>query len=121
MDVQFITDLITELEGKFNIDTDRIYVNGLSNGGGMSFQLACKLSDRIAAFGGVSGAYVIAWEDCNPTRPVPAIIIHGDNDTIVPFEGGPSESFDVPFPNIPNWVEELAERNGCDLQSTGLP
>lgn len=119
-DVQFIDVLITTVESDFNIDPDRIYVNGLSNGGGMSFQLACKLSDRIAAFGGVAGAYVLAWEDCIPTRSIPAIIFHGDNDPIVPFEGGPSESFDVPFPNIPFWSRLLAERNGCDLQPIGI-
>lgn len=120
-DVEFIDKLITELENEYNIDPHRIYVNGLSNGGGMSFQLVCKLSERIAAFGGVAGAYVVSWEDCNPARPVPAIIFHGTADPIVPFEGGPSHSFDVPFVNIPEWVRQLAERNGCDLSASELP
>lgn len=121
IDVQFIDDLITELEKDYNIDPKRIYANGLSNGGGMSFLLACKLSDRIAAFGGVSGAYVIKWGDCNPQRPVPAIIFHGTADPIVPFEGGPSQAFDVPFVNMPEWVRQLAERNGCDLSASEMP
>ncbi len=121
IDVQFIADLIEKLEEDYNIDPQRIYVNGLSNGGGMSFQLACTLPDKIAAFGGVAGAYVVAWEDCNPERPVPAIIFHGNADPIVPFEGGPSESFDVPFPNIPDWVNQLAEKNSCDGQAIEIP
>ena len=120
LDIQFISELIDELEKEYNIDPLRIYANGLSNGGGMSFQLACKLSDRIAAIGGVAGAYVLSWEDCLPDRPVPAIIFHGTADPIVPFEGGPSESFDVPFPIISDWVQHMAEQNGCDIVPESL-
>lgn len=121
LDVQFIADLISQLQQEYNIDPQRIYANGLSNGGGMSFQLACKLSDRIAAFGGVSGAYVLSWQDCNPEGPVPAILFHGTTDPIVPFEGGPSDSFDVPFPNITKWVQVMAEKNGCDRIPKTIP
>lgn len=121
LDVQFIADLIDQLQQEYNIDPQRIYANGLSNGGGMSFQLACKLSDRIAAFGGVAGAYRVAWENCQTERPVPAIIFHGTADPIVPFEGGPSESFDVPFPNISGWVQDMAEKNGCERIPKTIP
>ncbi len=114
-DIAFLSALIDKIEADYNIDPARIYVNGLSNGAGMSFALACQLSERIAAFGGVGGAYLYPWEACQTGRPVPAIIFHGDTDPIVPYQGGPSESFDVPFPNIPAWVESLALRNGCDL------
>ena len=120
-DVQFISDLIDHLQKEYNIDAERIYANGLSNGGGMSFLLSCKLSDRIAAFGGVSGAYLLPWERCEPERPLPAIIFHGTADEIVPFEGGPSRAFDVPFPLIRDWVAELAQRNGCSTIPQALP
>ncbi|NPV08752.1 MAG: hypothetical protein HPY83_12435 [Anaerolineae bacterium] len=114
VDVRFVSDLIAHLESKYNIAPDRIYVNGLSNGGGMSFLLACALSERIAAVGMVAGAYVLPWEECNPARPVPAIVFHGTDDPIVPFDGGPSRPFGSPFPNVPEWVETLARRNGCN-------
>ena len=55
-DVRFISDLIDHLQAKYNIDPSRIYANGLSNGGGMSFVLSCTLSDRIAAVGMVGAA-----------------------------------------------------------------
>ncbi|MBN2549821.1 MAG: hypothetical protein JXB15_11725 [Anaerolineales bacterium] len=113
LDVTFISDLIDSLSADYNIDPTRIFANGLSNGGGMSFVLSCKLSERIAAFGGVSGAYLLPWEDCNPARPVPAILFHGTADPIVPYQGGPSGMFDIPFPSIPEWVGVLAQRNGC--------
>jgi polyhydroxybutyrate depolymerase len=121
VDVIFISDLIDHLEGEYNIDPQRIYANGLSNGGGMSFMLLCYLSDRIAAVGFVSGAYLLPWESCNPCRPVPAIVFHGTADPIVPFEGGPSSSFELPFPNIPAWVATLAEQRGCAPSPVDLP
>jgi polyhydroxybutyrate depolymerase len=119
-DVQFVSDLIDQLKKEYNIDENRIYANGLSNGGGMSFVLAGKLSERIAAFGGVAGAYVLRWTDYTPARPVPAIIFHGTDDPIVPFHPKSSGRFSV-LPEIDQWVEALAERNGCQTNSVPLP
>ena len=121
VDVTFISDLIDKLETEYTIDPRRIYANGLSNGGGMSFRLSCALSDRITAFGSVSGAYLLSWDECNPSRRVPAIVFHGTADPIVPYEGGPSDTFDVPFPSVPEWVDALARRNGCEGEPRGLP
>jgi polyhydroxybutyrate depolymerase len=120
-DVQFISDLIDQLKKNYNIDEARIYANGLSNGGGMSFLLACRLSQRIAAIGSVGGAYLQPWTEYKPKPPVPAIIFHGTADPLVPFHGGPSGVFTIPFPDIPQWVQSLAERNGCQSIPTPLP
>ncbi|MCL4559142.1 MAG: alpha/beta hydrolase-fold protein [Chloroflexi bacterium] len=120
-DVQFISDLIDRLEKDYNIDQTRIFANGLSNGGGMSFALACALSERIAAIGSVSGAYLLPWEECNPERPVPAIIFHGTKDPVVPFGGGHSRALNYPFPDVPAWVEALAAHNGCAAEPVELP
>lgn len=113
LDVRFISDLIDHLGSRYALDPTRIYANGLSNGGGMSFVLSCKLSNRIAAIGAVSGAYLFPWSECQPSRPVPAIIFHGTQDPIVPYQGGPSRAFNLPFPAIPDWVDALARQHGC--------
>ena len=120
-DVKFIADLIDELMQTYNIDETRIYANGLSNGGGMAYLLACKLSDRIAAIGGVAGAYMFPWDDCHPTRPVPLIAFHGSNDRIVPYGGGESRPFEYSLPIIPDWVMAWGDRNGCDEQGVQIP
>jgi polyhydroxybutyrate depolymerase len=120
-DVTFISDLVDKLSAEYNIDPARIYANGISNGGGMSFLLSCKLSERIAAFGSVAGAYNTPWDACNPSRPVPAIIFHGTADPIVPYQGGPSGPSGFTFPSIPDWVATLAARNGCDAAPQDLP
>jgi len=111
--MQFFKDLIYKLSSEYAIDPNRIYASGLSNGAGMSLRLACEMPERIAAVGGVAGAYLVDLKEC--AGGVPGIFFHGRADKIVPFEGGPSERFAVPFPNIPAFVEDYAQLNGCDL------
>jgi polyhydroxybutyrate depolymerase len=120
-EIAFIEDLIDALSQQYNIDPARVYANGLSNGGGMSFLLSCTLSERIAAIGTVAGAYGLSWEQCTPERPVPAIVFHGTDDPIVPFDGGPAGPDDTQLPAIRGWVEILAEHNGCEGAPVDLP
>jgi polyhydroxybutyrate depolymerase len=120
-DVMFISDLIDTLSAQYNIDLSRIYVNGLSNGGGMTFLLGCELADRIAATGTVAGAFVLPMEQCAASRPMPLIAFHGTADPIVPFQGGPSRGFDLPFPYIPQWMAARAELNDCGPTPLALP
>jgi poly(3-hydroxybutyrate) depolymerase len=61
-DVVFISQLIDKLRAIYNIDPARIYANGLSNGGGMSFALSCRMSQRIAAVGLVAAAHLVPWD-----------------------------------------------------------
>lgn len=112
IELQYFRDLIDKLSAEYSIDLERVYVSGLSNGGGMSLRLACSLSDRVAAIGGVAGAYLVDLEEC--AGGVPAIFFHGQADKIVPYEGGPSNRFPLPFPYIPTFVEDYAGLNGCD-------
>ena len=114
-DVRFIADLIDRLKKEYNIDEARVYANGLSNGGGMSFLLASELSERVAAIGSVGGAYTLPWTDFNPKRPVPAMIFHGTADGIVPYHGK------TVLPDLPEWVQTLAARNGCQTNAVPLP
>lgn len=119
-DVQFISDLIDKLKKEYKIDENRIYANGLSNGGGMAFVLAARLSERIAAIGGVGGAYMLPWTEYRPKRRVPAIIFHGTADPLVPFHAQAFGRFNG-LPAIPLWVKTLAEHNGCRTNAVPLP
>jgi|SRR6185369_4728962 len=112
-DVRFIADLIDKLESQYAVDPDRVYVNGLSNGGGMSFALSCTMSERIAAVGLVSSAQMVSWSWCTDRRPVPMIAFHGTDDPMAPYGGGDSWIADVPFLDIPKFVASWARRNGC--------
>jgi polyhydroxybutyrate depolymerase len=117
-DVGFIAALIDHLAGDLCIDRARVYVNGLSNGGGMSHRIACELAGRVAAVGGVAGAYAPLLE-CSPARPVPVIAFHGTADRIVPYAGGMVGA--ISLPPVADWAAGWAARNGCDPQPQALP
>src|SRR6516225_4059929 len=75
-DVQFTQDLINYFEHNYCVDAHRIYVTGYSLGGGMAYRIACTLSDQIAAFATVAGAFYHIPGGCTPSRPVPLLEIH---------------------------------------------
>ena len=112
-DIRFISELIDTLKASYNIDSTRIYANGLSNGGGMSFALSCTLSDRIAAVGMVAAAQTLPWSWCTDKRAVPMIAFHGTADPEIPYNGGSSWISPRPFPSTPRWAANWARRNGC--------
>ncbi len=116
-DVRFISELIDTVEAAYNIDPTRIYANGLSNGGEMSFVLSCALSDRIAAVGMVAAAHMLPWSWCTDPRAVPMISFHGTADRQVPYRGGTSWAYNGVFPNVPIWTESWARRNRCSLDA----
>ena len=113
-DVIFIGDMIDKIEASYNIDTTRIYANGMSNGGGMAFALSCTLSDRIAAVGLVSaGLDDPGWSWCTDHRPVPVIAFHGTADPVCPYNGGYSKLAGGTFPSVPDFMATWARRNRC--------
>lgn len=84
-DVGFIDSLITRLESEIKIDTSRVFVTGISNGGMMAYRLACELSAKIAGIAPVAGALNV---DCNPSDHVSVIAFHGTADRHVLYGGG---------------------------------
>jgi polyhydroxybutyrate depolymerase len=112
-DVGFISALIDTLSAAYNIDPTRIYANGLSNGGGMTFVLSCTLSDRIAAVGMVAAAQTLPWSWCTDLRPVPMISFNGTADPMLPYNGGTSWMAPGTFPNVLMWTKNWARRNRC--------
>jgi polyhydroxybutyrate depolymerase len=111
--VRFISELIDTLRSRYNIDTTRVYADGLSNGGGMAFALSCTIPDRLAAVGMVASAQLLPWSWCADTSAVPMIAFHGTADQAVPYAGGRSWVAPRAFPSIPRWAALWARRNRC--------
>lgn len=110
-DVGFISALIQELSANYNIDLQRVYACGMSNGGFMSYRLACELNNRIAAIASVTGSMVPAYFGaCAPGRAAPVMEIHGTADDVVPYEGQPDISV-----HIDTVVHFWAANNACNL------
>lgn len=88
-DVGFLSALIDTLHQQYNIDYERVYATGLSNGGFMSYRLACELGNRIAAIAPVAGTMTDeSLLACAPQRMMPVLHIHGTADLIVNYNGG---------------------------------
>ena len=85
-DFGFVESMINEISSQYNIDMERIYAAGYSNGGMMAYGLANYKSDLIAAVASVSGVML----DCiGPTsHPMPVVHLHGTSDGVLPYNGG---------------------------------
>ncbi len=100
-DVGFISALIDTLQADYAIDLDRIYVFGFSNGGSMTFRLACELNDRFAKAASVSGAMTTA--SCNSAFPIPMLFMHGTADQTVFYH------------DVEETMDQWLAINGCVL------
>lgn len=87
-DIGFAEDLIDSIAANYAIDLSRVYSTGMSNGGYMSFHLACNLSHKIAAVASVTGSMSnVTFSNCNPSHPTPVLQIHGTADSTVLYAG----------------------------------
>lgn len=87
-DFGFLNALVDHLVANNNADVDRVYVGGYSNGGFMTYSLACYHSDKYAAIFAVSSTMTNSFEgDCAPTRPMPVFSANGSEDGVVPYSG----------------------------------
>lgn len=108
-DIGFINDLLDQLNHRFCVDNTRVYSVGLSNGGGLAAMLGCHLSGRIAGYATVAGAFYPNGGDCDPSRPMPVVNVHGTADPIVRYEGNPAKG----QPPVQDWLRERADHHRC--------
>jgi polyhydroxybutyrate depolymerase len=88
-DVAFVKTLIYHLTKEFNIDENRIYAVGVSNGAIFSHRLGCELSDRLAAIATVVGQITPrVVSRCHPIKKISVLGIYGTSDPLNPWEGG---------------------------------
>lgn len=112
-DIGFLSALIDTISAGYSINTNRIYSTGMSNGGFMSYDLACSLSNRIAAIASVTGSMTYARLSlCNALHPMPVMEIHGTADGTVPYAGT------ALFAPIDSLVTYWARFNNCSLLPT---
>ncbi len=125
-DVKFISALIDSLAAHLPVDTRRVYATGMSNGGMMTYRLACDLSDKIAAFAVVTANISPDFaHTCKPPRPVRLLIMNGTDDPIMPYRGGAVTPFNRPLGEVLSTVDTVkfwANANGCtDALERQLP
>ena len=120
-DVGFLRTLMGDLAQDFNIDRNRLYLGGFSNGSFMTYRMACSAGDTFAAFAAVSaGLYIELARYCRRSDPTPILIMNGTADPSVPYggvllanpEGGEPIRISL---GVQDTVAAFARRNGCDL------
>lgn len=138
-DVGVVKATISALESKYNINKQKIFATGFSNGGMFSYRLACDMTSTFRAIGAVSGTD--NYDSCNPSKPISIIHIHALDDDHVLYNGGAGEaafsdlgkvtSFTSVSANISKWLvrnsitsapvkEVISNGTGaiCDLYSS---
>jgi len=111
-DVAFTAALLDDLATVANVDTQRIFATGISNGGMMCYRLAAELSDRIAAIAPVAGTMAIP--EPHLKRPVPVMHFHGTDDKLVPYSGADARArLIVPFRSVDETMQIWAKLDGC--------
>ncbi len=89
-DVAYLDAVLDDALARYPIDPRQVFLAGVSNGGFMAQRYACDRAERVRGFASVSGGL---WEDsarCVPSKSVGALLIHGDADDIVRYDGGGS-------------------------------
>ena len=99
-DVDFVLAIIDTMVNRYQIDRNRVYLNGFSMGGMFTYYAMNKMADKIAAFAPVSG-YLMGGPNTNSIRPVPIIHTHGTTDDVVNFGG------------VQGCLNAWVTRNGC--------
>jgi polyhydroxybutyrate depolymerase len=108
-DIGFLATLIDTINNDYNLNLNRVYSCGMSNGGYMSYELACQLGNRITAVASVTGTMTTArMNACNAPKPTPIMQIHGTADATVPYNGSTGNE------SIPDVVDYWVDQTNCN-------
>ena len=115
-DVGFTRAMLDDVATVANVDENRVFATGMSNGGIMAYRVASELADRIAAIAPVGGP--MGTEVCSPSRPVAVMHFHGTADANAPFNGGQGVGHplarDRPvFLSVQHSLDQWIKANGC--------
>lgn len=128
-DVAFLSALVDDLALDLNIDLSRVYLTGFSNGGFMTYRMACNPEpNRFAAYA-VAGALLYPEMEmmCAAAPVRPMLVEHGTEDRSISWEGithMPEPGTLAVTRNVIQSVSFFAARNGCvtnDAERTDIP
>lgn len=121
-DVAYIAWLLDDVARKYDVDRNRVFLIGHSNGGFLAHRLACDLSPRIAGAISIAGAGPKDPSRCKPSAPVSILEIHGDADSIITMAGG--RVFNLQIPEYPSTKDTMAmwlDKDGCGAGAQPAP
>ena len=107
----YLLSILKEMESSYSIDAKRIYFVGHSNGGFMSYRMACKYPDRVAAIASLAGASYFKTTDCGAKSSVSVLQVHGTKDETILYEGG--QILGTSYPGAVASASQWATFNQC--------
>lgn len=113
-DSAYLRGLIEEISRGYAVDRKRISLTGHSNGGYMSYRMACDHANLIASIASLAGYTFQDASAPRPKEPVHVLHINGTADESVPYSGGAGGVATVASPGAPRTVQIWAGFNGSD-------
>lgn len=110
-DSAYLASVIAQVKSQYNVDPKRVFIVGHSNGGFMSYRMACDHADEIAAIVSLEGATFDDPSACKPSEPVSTLEVHGRSDTTIFYDGG--KIVGTPYPGAEQTVKTWATYDGC--------
>ena len=119
-DVEFLTQLVHQLQQKHGFSKQDVFCVGMSNGGEMCYQVAAQRPGLFAAVAPVSGL-MMEWlyKSDNATHPVSLFEIHGTEDRTSAWQGDPDNKGGWgEYMPVPLAVHFWAAKNRCTVMQT---
>jgi polyhydroxybutyrate depolymerase len=113
-DESFLEEVVALLQERPDVDEERMYLSGFSNGALMVYDFTCSHPGVFAAIAPMAGSNL---SRCTPQEPTSLLHQHSDPDSVVPYDGGISFGqliAGADFPDVPGSVARWAEDSGCD-------
>ena len=110
-DVAYLSAVVDHVRSLHAVDPQRIYLAGHSNGGFMSYRVACERADLFAAVVSLAGATYVDPDDCAPSEPVSIAQVHGTLDEVIAYDGG--DIIGNEYPSAAVTAATWAAYNGC--------
>jgi polyhydroxybutyrate depolymerase len=119
-DVGFVRAIIATLGTNLGISSDDVFATGLSNGGEMSYMLACQATDLFRAVASVAGVMFRSFADtCEPSRGISVLELHGTEDTVNWYDGDPNDEGGWgPYLGVEESIEFWRQFNVLDEHET---
>jgi polyhydroxybutyrate depolymerase len=113
-DVGFVREIIAKLRKDYDIDGERIYVAGSSNGGMLAYRIAADLPDVVAAVASVNGCVQV--EGLKLHGPVSILSFNGSRDHVIRLHGGIGSmlGYKINCPDAHETMKEFAQELGCN-------